>query len=51
MAKILEHIFIHYHIPPDEVMSKTKGTRAFMFASAMNDIEKGISGMKCPFLK
>lgn len=51
MAKALEYIFVHYHIPPDEVMQKSKGTRAFMFAAAMNDIENGYTSMKCPFMK
>ena len=51
MAQLLEHIFIHYHIPPDEVMAKTRGTRAFMFACAMRDIEQGKTSMKCPFVK
>lgn len=51
MAKVLEWIFIHYHIPPDEVMSKPRGVRAFMFACAMDDMEKGITLMRCPFSK
>lgn len=49
MAQLLQHIFVHYHIPPDEVMKKPRGVRAFMFACAINDIEKGMSSMKCPF--
>lgn len=51
MAKLLEWIFVKYHIPPDEVMAKPKGTRSFMFACAMDDMEKGITTMKCPFSK
>ena len=50
MAQMLEYIFVHYHIPPDEVMAKPKGTRAFMFACVMNDIEKGYTSMRCPFI-
>jgi hypothetical protein len=50
MAQILEYIFIQYHIPPDEVMQKTEGTRAFMFAAAIHDIESGRARLACPFL-
>jgi hypothetical protein len=49
MAQLLQFIFINYHIPPDEVMAKPRGTRAFMFACAIEDMEKGFSRMKCPF--
>lgn len=51
MAQLLEHIFIHQGIPPDEVMAKTNGTRAFMFACAIRDIESGRTKLNCPFLK
>lgn len=50
MAQLLEHIFINYHIPPDEVMAKPEGTRAFMFACALDDIENGKTAFRCPFM-
>lgn len=50
MAKVLEYIFVNYHIPPDEVMAKPKGTRAFMFACVYREIENG-TNMRCPFVK
>jgi len=50
MARLLEHIFIHQGISPDEVMSKTDGTRAFMFACAIRDIESGRTRFSCPFV-
>lgn len=50
MAQILEYIFIHYHIPPDVVMQKPEGTRAFMFAAAIHDIESGRARITCPLL-
>lgn len=50
MAYLLEHIFIHQGIPPDEVMSKTDGTRAFMFACAIRDIESGRTRLSCPLM-
>ena len=51
MAQMLEYIFIHYHIPPDEVMKKPMGTRAFMFACVLRDVEHGKTSMRCPFLQ
>nr|DAR80191.1 MAG TPA: hypothetical protein [Caudoviricetes sp.] len=38
MAQLLEHIFCEFGVMPDEVMNKTDGTRAFMFACAIRDI-------------
>jgi len=32
-ATILHHIFQEHHIPPDEVLKKPPGVRAFLFAS------------------
>lgn len=50
MAQMLEYIFVNYHIPPDEVMAKPIGTRAFMFACVLREIEKG-TNIRCPFVK
>jgi len=35
----LHHIFQRLGIPPDEVMKKTRGVRAFMFASMLVQLE------------
>ena len=54
MAQLLEHICIHYHMPPDEVMAKPKGARAMLFAIALRDIESGRTqkqNFQCPFMK
>ena len=58
MAQLLEHILCEFGIAPDEVMSKTDGTRAFMFACAIRDIngdtihsKKQIGQIKCPLLQ
>ena len=56
MAQLLEYIFCEFGVMPDEVMSKPDGTRSFMFACAIRDIQgdtihsKKQSGqIKCPF--
>lgn len=47
MAQLLEQIFIHQGMPPDEVMAKSDGARAFMFACAIRDMERG---PRCPLI-
>lgn len=39
-ATLLHHIFQRQGIPPDEVMSKPLGVRAFMFASTLLRVEE-----------
>jgi hypothetical protein len=39
MATVLHHIFQKQGIPPDEVMAKPPGVRAFMFASTRKQVE------------
>ena len=51
MAQMLKYTSILYHMPPDEVMAKPKGTRAFMFVCALEAIEEGLIGFRCPFTK
>ena len=51
MASILKYTSILYHMPPDEIMQKSKGTRAFMFACTLDALKEGLLGFKCPFVK
>lgn len=49
MAELLKYTSILYRMPPDEVMAKPKGTRAFMFACTIDAMKEGLIGFKCPF--
>jgi uncharacterized protein YbaP (TraB family) len=40
MATLLHHIFQRMGIPPDEVMTKPPGVRAFMLASMRVQLEE-----------
>jgi uncharacterized protein YbaP (TraB family) len=40
MATLLHHIFQRMGIPPDEVMAKPPGVRAFMLASMRVQLEE-----------
>ena len=48
MAKMLKYTSILYKMPPDEVMQKPRGVRAFMFACALDALEEGLLGFRCP---